>query len=155
MCHVPSQPPPHRLAPRAPIASSTLENQAGIARICTHHRASRGSNQHPGHGQGTERSREGLDLSSGSRVPSRVSQEEPCCFPASLGACSRLPHACPSPCAPAGGETLPRAGTSSAEPTTSEHKRWSFMQQPQHRATSSHPPRALVLLLPAPRQEKL
>lgn len=77
VCHVPSQPPPHHLALWAPIASSALENRAGIARICPHHRASRGSDQHPGHGQGTESSREGLDLSSGSRVPSRASLEAP------------------------------------------------------------------------------
>lgn len=111
-CCVPTPGPHPRCAstpapplPRARIASPAWKTQLELLRS----------------GHSTEFSRlshgglwEGLDYwSSGSGVASRASL---CCFPAAP-CIFPLSHACPSPPAPASSETLPRAGTSQAEPT--------------------------------------
>lgn len=63
-----SHPPLLRLAPWAAIASSALENSAGVARIHPQ--------QRPGYGRAAERSREGLDLCSGRAIPPQQAQPE-------------------------------------------------------------------------------
>lgn len=88
--------------------------------------------------------------------PSRAEpQEQPQRVPALPGASPQLPHVClscvcPSPRAAASGETLPRAGTSSAAaPGSSVRDMEQKMALSQHKAASSHPPGAPAQLLPA------
>lgn len=98
--------------PRAAIASPAWKTQLALLRS-GHSTELPGQQQRPGHGRATERIGKGWILGAQGvrslpRLPCAAFPAAPCMF--------LLPHACPGPAAPAGSETLPRAGTSQAEP---------------------------------------